>query len=424
MYNFGADEVPADQQEAEKMAKDVSVIKLVNDIIEKALLSGASDVHIEPTRNRVVVRYRVDGLLRKVNSLPKVLLPSVVARIKILTNLKIDEHMVPQDGRFRFKYQEREVALRVSIIPTLNGPKAVMRLLDSSKQLLNLSKLGLNAVHMDIMKKEIESPQGMILVTGPTGSGKTTTLYTLLDILNREDVNICTIEDPIEYDLGNVSQMQVNSRVGLTFAQGLRSLMRQDPNIIMVGEIRDYETAEIVMNAAMTGHLVLSTLHTNSAFLAPQRLMEMGVAPYMVSSVSNLIIGQRLVRRLCPDCRVRLRLNEKALDEYESKLDIKRSITKLKKLGLIPEGQNLSDLTMYRPKGCRKCNHSGYKGRIGIYEVIPFDDKLSELVLAKGSESAIRQLMEDKVVNMTEDGILKVINGISTFDEVVRVTRE
>lgn len=409
----------------EKMVEFIPVIKIVNTIIEKAISSEASDIHIEPAKNKIFIRFRMDGLLYKIAELPKQILPMIVARIKIISNLKIDEHMVPQDGRFQFNFDGQDNALRVSIIPTLHGPKIALRILEMKEKMLTLQKLGLNRAHYQILKKEINIPQGMILVTGPTGSGKTTTLYSLLKMLNREDVNICTIEDPIEYGLDNINQMQVKPQAGLTFAGGLRALLRQDPNIIMVGEIRDTETAEIAVNAAMTGHLVLSTLHTNNAFIAPQRLIEIGVQPYLVNTVMNIIIGQRLVRKLCRHCRIKLRQPEKMLDDYNEFLNLDAAFAKLKKADLLPPKFDKSGLELYRPKGCPKCNFTGYKGRIGIYEVLVADEGLHQIILKDATETAIKNHLYKKgTLSMAEDGILKVLNGKTTFEEILRVTKE
>jgi type II secretory ATPase GspE/PulE/Tfp pilus assembly ATPase PilB-like protein len=292
------------------------------------------------------------------------------------------------------------------------------------QKMFSLPKLGLNKNHANILKDEIVVPQGMILVTGPTGSGKTTTLYTLLRMLNTEEVNICTIEDPVEYGIDNINQMQVKPQVGLTFANGLKSLLRQDPNVIMVGEIRDTETANIAVNSAMTGHLVLSTLHTNNAFSAPQRLVEIGVQPYLVNSVINIAVGQRLVRTLCKHCRIKLRSSEKLLKEFSQDLNFAGTLKKLQQLGHLPSKAKLSDIQFYRHRGCSKCNNTGYTGRVGIYEVFKVDDKLRNIILHDSSEKAVKDyLLKKDTLTMTEDGLLKVFNGQTTIDEVIRVTK-
>lgn len=409
----------------ENMAQFVPIIKIVNVIIEKAITSNASDIHIEPNFNNIIIRFRIDGIMRKIVELPKPILPAIAARIKILADLKIDEHMVPQDGRFQFNYNEQAIAVRVSIIPTLYGPKTALRLLEMKQRIFTLHKLGLNKNHQNIIKKEINMSQGMILVTGPTGSGKTTTLYTLLKMMNKEEVHICTIEDPIEYGIDNMNQMQIKPRSGLTFAIGLRALLRQDPNILMVGEIRDKETANIAVNAAMTGHLVLSTLHTNNAFLAPQRLAEMGLQPYLVNSVMNLIIGQRLVRKLCPYCKIRLRSSEKIVNQHKGYLPIKKIFRKLQKQKLLPPKMKIQDISFYRSRGCSRCNKTGYIGRMGIYEVLRVDDKLKKVILKDNSESAVKKyLTGNGALTMTEDGLLKVFSGQTSIDEILRVAKD
>lgn len=412
---------------AEKIAQYVPTIKMVDTIIERALGQHASDIHFEPNAKKITIRYRIDGLLTKIVDLPMEVLPPLVTRIKIMANLKIDEHRLPQDGRFKFDFNGREVAIRVAAIPTLYGTKIVLRLLDKKEDQFTLTKLGLNHADLQTIKGEITKPHGLILSTGPTGSGKTTTLYTLLSILNKENVNICTIEDPIEYGIEGVNQTQVNPGAGLTFANGLRSLLRQDPNILMVGEIRDNETADIAVNSAMTGHLVLSTLHTNDSFLAIQRLTEMGVQPFLVASTTNLIIGQRLVRKICPHCKTRAASTQKELDHYNHYFHLDEIFAKLKKLHLLPHfaHKNLSQLSFYHGKGCSKCNQIGYRGRIGIYEVLKINQQLQHLIVANSSAEVIKKQAEKQgVLTMVEDGILKVITGETTFEEVLRVTKE
>lgn len=412
---------------AEKIAQYVPIIKMVDTIIERALSQHASDIHFEPTAKKIIIRYRIDGLLNRIVELPIEILPPLVTRIKIMANLKIDEHRLPQDGRFKFAFNEREVAIRVSAIPTLHGSKIVMRLLDKKENQFTLAKLGLNQKDLQTVKNEIAKPHGMILATGPTGSGKTTTLYTLLTMLNKEDVNICTIEDPIEYGIEGINQTQVNPAAGLTFANGLRSLLRQDPNILMVGEIRDNETADIAVNSAMTGHLVLSTLHTNDSFLAIQRLTEMGVQPFLVASVTNLIIGQRLVRKICPSCKTRAASTQKELEHYGTFFDLDAIHSKLKKHRLMaqPSPKDTSQLSFYYGRGCAKCNNTGYLGRIGIYEVLQIDRELQKFIVTNPSAEAIKKHAEKLgVLTMIEDGILKVFNGETTFSEILRVTKE
>jgi len=307
----------------------------------------------------------------------------------------------------------------------LNGTKIVLRLLDTQDKDFSLKRLGLNQKDLTTMKTEIAHPQGIILVTGPTGSGKTTTLYTLMRMLNKENVNICTIEDPIEYGLEGINQTQINLMAGLTFANGLRSLLRQDPNIIMVGEIRDIDTADISINAAMTGHLVLSTLHTNNAFLAIQRLTEMGVQPFLAASVVNMIIGQRLVRKICPHCQSKSHLTKNLVAEYKKFFNLEEIFCKLKKLNLIPRSQSLYQIKLLHGKGCEKCSFTGYRGRVGIYEILKVDKNIYKTILKDPSaESIKREAMKQGVLTMTEDGVLKVLSGQTTFEEVLRVTKE
>ncbi|PIS04929.1 MAG: hypothetical protein COT81_03870 [Candidatus Buchananbacteria bacterium CG10_big_fil_rev_8_21_14_0_10_42_9] len=407
----------------ENMANFVPVIKMVDSILDRGLLNKASDVHIEPNGRKVTVRFRVDGMLQKVVELPKQLHPAILARIKLIAKLKIDEHKKPQDGRFNYRYEDRDVAMRVSVMPTMYGSKIVLRILDTTEKDFSLTKLGLNKRDYTFIKSEANKTQGMLLVTGPTGSGKTTTLYTILRLLNKEDVNICTIEDPIEYGLDGINQSQINPNGGVTFASGLRSLLRQDPNILMVGEIRDQETGEISVNSAMTGHLVLSTLHTNSAFLAPQRLIEMGVQPYLVASVVDTIIGQRLVRKICSSCRSYVRTDSKAFERYQRYFDLQKIFLKLQKLGYINADEKFENIKFGKGRGCNKCNKSGYRGRIGIYEMLRNDDHIHKMILANASADDIRSYaVEQGALTMQEDGLLKVFEGKTTLDEVIRVT--
>ncbi|PLX26535.1 hypothetical protein C0583_06960 [Candidatus Parcubacteria bacterium] len=414
----------ANSEKTQNELKDViPVRKKLNDILEKSIAAEASDIHIEPNHDKITVRFRIDGILQKTQELPKSLLPAVAARVKLMANLKIDEHMVPQDGRFHFQYNDRQVAFRVSIIPTLNGPKIAMRVLEMNKKSFSLQKLGFNKIHLQTVKDNLNLADGMILATGPTGSGKTTSLYTLLQMINKDGINISTIEDPIEYGIDNVNQMQIREDFGLSFAEGLRSLLRQDPDVIMVGEIRDDKTAKIAAGSAMTGHLVLSTLHTNNALLASQRLIEMGLQPYLVSSVLRMVVGQRLVRKACPKCSIKSRSNDKVLESFENDLNINKTIEKLYRLGLI-QSKDIESFDIVKTKGCRHCHKSGYQGRMGIYEVFELDDEVRRLVAKDVNESTLREHMEAKnYVTMSEDGILKALTGQTTFEEVLRVTK-
>ncbi len=412
------------EEPAEKLAQNVPIIKMVDAILEHALQKKSSDIHIEPASGEIVIRFRIDGLLNRVLTLPLEILPPLITRIKIIAQLKIDEHRVPQDGRFKYFFQDRNVAIRTSVIPTLNGPKVVLRLLDMKERDFTLTRLGLNPIHHQVLKQEISKPQGIILVTGPTGSGKTTTLYALLRMLNKEEINISTIEDPIEYGIEGINQTQINPPAGLTFANGLRSLLRQDPNVLMVGEIRDVDTANISLNAAMTGHLVLSTLHTNNAFQAVQRLTEMGVQAYLAATVTNAIIGQRLVRKICPHCSVRVSSTPKLLEQYRTLFPLEKIFQKLKQLELT-KANSINDIDFFRGQGCERCSSYGYLGRLGIYEILTINKKMRDLILQNPTADKIySEAMEQGILTMAEDGILKVLEGETTFDEVLRVTKE
>ncbi|MCL4531218.1 MAG: GspE/PulE family protein, partial [Chloroflexi bacterium] len=350
--------------ELKKMAQEIPVVRVVDTLLEYAIYEHASDIHIEPQENEVAVRYRIDGILHDVMTLPKVILPALVARIKVLSNLKIDEHRLPQDGRFRIDRDSHRISLRVSTIPVFDGEKIVMRLLEEGAQALTLEQLGFSGLALENIKSNLKKPHGMTLVTGPTGSGKSTTLYTVLSILNTKKVNISTIEDPIEYRIPGVNQMQVSPKINLTFALGLRALLRQDPNIIMIGEIRDRGTAEEAVHAAMTGHLVLSTLHTNSAAGALPRLLDMGIEAYLIASTVNNIIAQRLVRKICPDCKKKMSMDKKLSASLEKDFNVKRVLEVMKHEGAVAgKTTDLSQLDFYRGEGCDKCNNTGYKGR-------------------------------------------------------------
>ncbi|HTW96423.1 MAG TPA: GspE/PulE family protein [Candidatus Methylomirabilis sp.] len=408
----------------EKIATDVPIVRIVNDLLEYAMFKDASDIHIEPEERDVIVRYRIDGILYNVMTLPKSTQAGIIARIKILASLKVDEHRLPQDGRFKIHTEKYNVSYRVSIIPAFDGEKIVIRLLDEKAQVLSLESLGLLANSLEIVKRNILKPHGMILVTGPTGSGKTTTLYTVLSVLNTPRVNIATIEDPIEYRIPHVNQSQINPKIGFTFEAGLRSLLRQDPNIIMVGEIRDEETAKIAVHAAMTGHLLLSTLHTNDAVTTLPRLSQMGIPPFLIASTTNLIIAQRLVRKVCPYCKEAYHLSKKAVEDIEKQLDIPGMLAKLEKEKLISQ-HNLETMTFYRGVGCKKCNNSGYKGRIGVYETLEMTPEMAELTLNTTDSSILKKQAEKQgMLTLIEDGFIKAINGLTNLEEVMRVTKE
>ena len=410
-----------------KAAEELPVINIVNNILEHAVFEGASDIHIEPQEKEVIIRYRVDGMLKNVMTLPKTIQNGITARIKILSKLKIDEHMVPQDGRFKIKVQDEALSFRVSIVPVYDGEKIVMRLLHEGQKPLNLDQLGFLPDAKKKIEIAIDKPHGMILVTGPTGSGKTTTLYSILGILNKSDVNICTIEDPIEYHVKGINQSQINPRAGFTFSSGLRSFLRQDPDIIMVGEIRDKETAEIAIHSAMTGHQVLSTLHTNDAPTTLPRLIDMDIPPFLVAFTVNIIVAQRLVRKICEYCKKEFILEKAAIAELEKIVNIKRIIEILKSQGaeLKPKEISLQTLKFYHSEGCRRCNETGYKGRIGIYEVLEIDTPLINKINQRATAEDIKNYAaENGMITMLQDGIVKAKNGITTIEEVLRVTRE
>ncbi|HVE81131.1 MAG TPA: ATPase, T2SS/T4P/T4SS family [Candidatus Dormibacteraeota bacterium] len=471
------------QQEvsAKDLAEDAPIAKTVNIILEYAIKSRASDIHIEPRESLVQIRYRIDGVLRETMTLPRPILPAVVSRIKILSNLKIDEHRVPQDGRFKFVMGSKTVALRVSTLPVMDGEKVVMRLLDESAKALTLEELGIEGKGFAIINASLKKPHGMVLVTGPTGSGKSTTLYSILTTMNTPGVNISTVEDPVEYRIPGVNQTQVNTKTGMTFATGLRSLLRQDPNIIMVGEIRDKETADLAVQAALTGHVVLSTLHTNNAATTLPRLLDMKIEPFLIASTVNTVIGQRLVRKLCHNCRISYVPEGAALEDIKSDFQVEgalkrfheqhaaaqKQIEDLKKkkrtdgsgkeiMQKISSDPNIVDHTkedimddkpntaaakvepavpktlkdgefeLYKSgKGCEECGGNGYIGRMGIYEVLGVDEKIGQLIVNHATSEEIQSAaIEAGMLTMQQDGFLKALRGMTTIEEVLRVTKE
>lgn len=415
----------AEAKDLSSAAEDLPIVRTMEAVLKHAILEKASDIHIEPTEAQVVVRYRIDGILRDVLELPKKALPGLVARIKVLSNLKIDEHRLPQDGRFKIQTDDYNVAFRVSILPVFDGEKVVMRLLDESGQGLTLEGLGMSKRTLEIFRRNIQKPHGMILVTGPTGSGKTTTLYAAMQELNTPDVNISTIEDPIEYRMPRINQTQVAPKIGLTFANGLRSLVRQDPDIIMVGEIRDEETASLAVNAALTGHLVLSTLHTNSAAGALPRLLDMSVEAFLVATTTNLLTAQRLVRQLCKECRKEGTMDDKALESLRRLADLDRLLEVLRREEVVKKSAEWKDVPMWQAHGCDKCK-DGYLSRLGIHEVLEVTPEIQGMITSTVTAQALEQAAREQqgMVTMFEDGIIKAVQGMTTLEEVLRVAKE
>ncbi|MFZ2187092.1 MAG: ATPase, T2SS/T4P/T4SS family [Candidatus Moraniibacteriota bacterium] len=418
-----------DDEDLEQVAAGLPIIRIVDTLLKHAILESASDIHIEPDEKEVHVRYRIDGVLHDAMTLPKDVAAGLVARIKVLSNLKLDEHRLPQDGRFKIQNDEYKISFRVSMLPVFDGEKIVMRLLDETSKGLTLEKMGLGGSALEAVHREINKPNGMILVTGPTGSGKTTTLYTVMDILNTPEVNISTVEDPVEYRMPRVNQTQINPKVGMTFAAALRSLLRQDPDIIMVGEIRDQETLEIAMHAAMTGHLVLSTLHTNNAAATLPRMIDMGAEPFLIASTVNVIIAQRLIRRLCVECRKSYTLDKKEIESLAKSYDIESIFQFLKNdpVGkkFVEKATSWDNVTLYKPTGCDQCGGEGYRGRNGIYEVLPMDTNIRKLITQSATtEELENEAKKNGMATMVEDGFLKIVQGITSLEEVMRATKE
>src|SRR4030043_945640 len=413
-----------EDKDLKKAAQELPIIKIVDTLIKHAILQRASDIHVEPGEKEVVVRYRIDGVLHDAMILPKQVHVGIVARIKVLSNLKLDEHRLPQDGRFKIETKDEKISFRVSILPTFFGEKVVMRLLLEDNKRFTLETLGFWGEALEEIHGAIKKPYGMILATGPTGCGKTTTLYTILEILNQPGVNICTIEDPIEYQIPRVNQTQVNPAIGFTFATGLRSLVRQDPNIIMVGEIRDSETANLAVNAALTGHLVLSTLHTNNASGAVPRLIDMGVEPFLISSTLNIILAQRLARQLCPEGREKYNLSKAQIEEMSKNINLDDLLKVLKNEKIVPESVKWENIDFYKPRPTKDCP-DGYKERIGIREALEVSDTIKEMIISRASIDEIEtQARKEGMLVMLEDGFVKAIQGYTSIEEILRITRE
>jgi general secretion pathway protein E len=409
MEENGSDIISEIEETADLLddTSEAPIIKLVNHIISQSIKARASDIHIEPYQHSFTVRYRVDGILYDLLTPPKWIQPALISRIKVMAKMNIAEKRLPQDGRFEVKVGDQNIDLRVSTIPTAFGERVVLRLLNKSGSLLELNDLGFSPARLKVIKNLVASPNGIILVTGPTGSGKTTTLYAILQSINKPDINIITIEDPVEYQIKGISQIQVNPKIDLTFARGLRSIVRQDPDVILVGEIRDHETAEIAVQSALTGHLVFSTLHTNDSASAITRLVDMGVEPFLISSSVLAVVAQRLVRVLCNICK----------KAYEP------STIYLNSIGLSP--RHFKETHIYKAVGCEKCINTGYSGRLGIFEIMVLTERLKGLILETFDSNRIKsEAVKEKMRSLRQDGIQKVLDGVTTIEEVLRVTQK
>lgn len=404
-----------DLKEMEEVIKSAPVSKMVLVILRHALDGRSSDIHIEPTLKDTKVRYRIDGILRTSLVLPKYVHSAIVSRIKVLANLKLDESRKPQDGRIRLNIEGREIDFRVSTLPLFEGEKVVLRILDSTAKIPSLDDLGYEPFQIDIIKESIKKPFGLILMTGPTGSGKTTTLYTILSMLNKDGVNIVTLEDPIEYYMNGINQSQVNPEIKYTFASGLRAILRQDPNIVMVGEIRDTETTKLVIHAGLTGHLILSTLHTNDSLGAIPRMVDLGAEAFLLSSTINLIIAQRLARKICPDCKQEAEVPQALRDKIKSQIsDIPSKYL---------QGIDVSKMKFYKGKGCSRCGQLGYQGRTAIAEMINITEELRNIINAGGKTSEIEKVLpKQHFITLAQSGLLKALRGETTLDEVVRIS--
>jgi len=407
------------QAELERLVEEAPITKVVAVILRHAVEGKASDIHIEPTSEKLRVRFRLDGVLYSSLLLPKRIHPAVVSRIKILSNLKLDETRIPQDGRFSTKFNQKTVDFRVSTFPTAQGEKVAIRVLDPTEGLKGFEELGLWGRNFDAVSRAIKKPYGMILATGPTGCGKTTTLYAILNLLNKEGVNICTLEDPIEYFIEGINQSQIRPEIGYDFTTGLRHTIRQDPDIIMVGEIRDKESASLATHAALTGHIVLSTLHTSNAVGAIPRLIDLGVSPFLIPPSVSIALAQRLVRKLCPECKKKVKPKTEVKDMVLKEIEILPSQIK-STLSINPK-----NFEIYEAKGCKKCRSEGYSGRIAVFEVLEMTDELAEIILKEPSEVKIfQEAKRQGMITMKQDGIVKVLDGITTIEEVLRVAEE
>lgn len=415
----------------QNLVQDAPITKALNAILDYAAQSMASDIHIEPREKELKIRYRIDGILQETMTLPKSIEPALISRIKILSNLRIDEHRIPQDGQFQISSSGREIDLRIAISPVVWGEQVVIRLLDKTGTVLTLEALGFRGRSARLIEEGIHRPHGMTLSTGPTGSGKSTTLYAVVQAIKDVSINIVTLEDPVEYKMDGINQIQVNADVGLTFASGLRSILRQDPNVVLVGEIRDKETADLAVQAALTGHVVLSTIHTNSAAGVLPRLLDMSIEPFLIASTVNTVVGQRLVRKLCEKCKEPFKTNEmqttsiietigKVLPETKADLEKVREDIGYDVIPLATE----KEFTAYAPKGCAVCV-KGYKGRIGIYEVFAMTEAMEQLLLKRSTTSEVQhQAQADGMLTMKQDGYFKVLSGLTTLEEVARVAAD
>ncbi len=411
------------EEDLKQAAEHLPIVRIVDALLRHAIIQGASDIHIEPQEKELLVRYRIDGILRDAMTLPKGAADGITARIKVLSNLRLDEKRLPQDGRFKVENEGDRVSLRVSVLPTAFGEKIVMRLLPEGRRGLTLEWLGFHGQGLEQIHEAMKQTIGMILSTGPTGSGKTTTLYTMLDILNRPSVNISTIEDPIEYQMPRVNQTQVRPDIGFSFANGLRTLMRQDPDIIMVGEIRDKETASLAVNAALTGHLVLSTLHTNTAAGAIARLLDMDAEAFLLVSTLRVVIGQRLARQLC-ERREEYKPTQRELESLSKIADLNRVLAALKAENIVNKKATWKDIPFYRPTVSAECE-DGYHGRVGLYEIMHVSSAIKELIDKRASSDAIQaQACKEGMLTMAEDGIFKAAQGLTSLEEVLRVISE